>query len=144
MCFTPCDSLGLARFKTKGRGQTLVDSLEEQLQCDAMLDELKFNLVEAQLRQWANLKWADLKCTEENFVVNDWVLLKLQQPTILGQKEFLENIPTFLWALQRHIKGWQGSIQELELYVQIEVSVSCIPTQAHQKAFPPHPSATHP
>lgn len=53
-----------------------MDSLDEQLQLrDAMLGELKLDLIRAEQRQ---KKWADLRRTEEEFHVGEWVLLKLQ------------------------------------------------------------------
>lgn len=52
-----------------------MDTLEEQLQLRAVLDKLRMNMLKAQQRQEV---WADKKRTNEEFVVGDWVLIRLQ------------------------------------------------------------------
>lgn len=59
-----------------GKGHTPVDSLEEMLrEREAILDELRFNLIQAQQRMKKN---ANLKRREVEFEVGDKVYLKLQ------------------------------------------------------------------
>ena len=78
-----------------GKGQTPVDSLDEQLQLrDAMRDELRMHLLRAQQRQ---KHWADLKRSEESFEVGEMVLLKLQpyRQNSLAKRQFEKLSPRF-------------------------------------------------